>query len=402
MKLDTLLVQNVFSSDSSGAVQVINFIDHLLEQALLKNASDIHIEPVDEVTRVRLRIDGLLYKFVEVPFSNHNAIVSRIKIISGLDIAEKRLPQDGRVEAEISNRKVDLRVSTLPVIGGEKVVIRILDKGQQLKDLSGLNFSEDNLALYKQLVGYPHGMILITGPTGSGKSTTLYATLGHLNDETQNIITIEDPIEFKIKGVNQISVNNKAGLTFAKGLRSIVRQDPNIIMVGEIRDGETARIAVQAALTGHLVFSTLHTNTAIGAVTRLVDLGIEPFLVAASLRGVVAQRLVRMICPHCKEQYVASNTERAVLRCDISESLMLYKGSGCEHCNHTGYKGRMAVQEVLPITERLKNLIVQGADEGTLLAEAKANGFTTLADDCTQKVMQGVTTTEELLRVSCS
>ena len=251
MKLDTLLAQNVFSSNSSGAVQVINFIDHLLEQALLKNASDIHIEPVDELTRVRLRIDGLLYKFVEVPLSNHNAIVSRIKIISGLDIAEKRLPQDGRVEAEVSNRKVDLRISTLPVIGGEKVVIRILDKKQQLKDLSGLNFSQDNLAIYEQLVGYPNGMILITGPTGSGKSTTLYATLGHLNDETQNIITIEDPIEFKIKGVNQISVNNKAGLTFAKGLRSIVRQDPNIIMIGEIRDTETAKIAVRASITGH-------------------------------------------------------------------------------------------------------------------------------------------------------
>ena len=402
MKLDTLLTQNVFSSNSSGAVQVINFIDHLLEQALLKNASDIHIEPVEELTRVRLRIDGLLYKFVEVPLSNHNAIVSRIKIISGLDIAEKRLPQDGRVEAEVSNRKVDLRISTLPVIGGEKVVIRILDKKQQLKDLSGLYFSQDNLALYEQLVAYPNGMILITGPTGSGKSTTLYATLGHLNDETQNIITIEDPIEFKIKGVNQISVNNKAGLTFAKGLRSIVRQDPNIIMVGEIRDGETARIAVQAALTGHLVLSTLHTNTAIGAVTRLVDLGIEPFLVAASLRGVVAQRLVRMVCPYCKEQYVANSTELAVLGHEASEKLMLFKGRGCEHCNNTGYKGRMAVQEVLPITDKLRNLIVHGADEGTLLAEARANGFTSLADDCVQKVLLGVTTTEELLRVSCS
>ena len=402
MKLDTLLTQNVFSSNSSGAVQVINFIDHLLEQALLKNASDIHIEPVEELTRVRLRIDGLLYKFVEVPLSNHNAIVSRIKIISGLDIAEKRLPQDGRVEAEVSNRKVDLRISTLPVIGGEKVVIRILDKKQQLKDLSGLNFSQDNLALYEQLVGYPNGMILITGPTGSGKSTTLYATLGHLNDETQNIITIEDPIEFKIKGVNQISVNNKAGLTFAKGLRSIVRQDPNIIMVGEIRDGETGRIAVQAALTGHLVLSTLHTNTAIGAVTRLVDLGVEPFLVAASLRGVVAQRLVRMVCPCCKEQYVANSTELAVLGREASEKLTLFKGSGCEHCNNTGYKGRMAVQEVLPITDKLRNLIVHGADEGTLLAEARSNGCTPLAGDCVQKVLQGVTTTEELLRVSCS
>lgn len=400
MKLDNLFLQNVFSNDSSGAVQVINFINQLLEQALLKNASDIHIEPVEELTRVRLRIDGLLQKFVEVPRSNHNAIVSRIKIISGLDIAEKRLPQDGRVEADINGRKVDLRVSSLPVIDGEKVVIRILDKGQRLKNLDGLEFSNTNLVRYKELISYPHGMVLITGPTGSGKSTTLYATLEQLNDETQNIITIEDPVEFTIKGVNQISVNNKAGLTFAKGLRSIVRQDPNIIMVGEIRDGETARIAVQAALTGHLVFSTLHTNTAIGAITRLIDLGIEPFLVAAALRGVVAQRLVRKVCTNCREQYLPNSIELTALGCKSEEYPHLYRGRGCDSCNLSGYKGRIAVQEVLAINETMKSLIVSGANERALLDEAKANNFTTIVDDCAQKVLQGVTSTEELLRVA--
>ena len=311
MKLNRLAVQNVFSSNLSGEVQAVKFVNELLELAVKKNASDIHIEPLEEVTRVRLRIDGLLCTAVEVLRSNHNAIISRIKIICGMDIAEKRLPQDGRVEVEVgSSSKIDLRVSTLPVINGEKVVIRLLEKSQKLLQLEALNFSESNFKIYKQLINSPHGIILLTGPTGSGKSTTLYATLQELNDETKNIITIEEPVERTIEGINQIAVNNKAGLTFATGLRSIVRQDPNIIMVGEIRDGETAKIAVQAALTGHLVFSTLHTNNAIGAVTRLLDIGIEPFLLAATLRGVVAQRLVRTICPYCE--------------------------SGCEECNQTG------------------------------------------------------------------
>ena len=374
MKLNRLAVQNVFSSNLSGEVQAVKFVNELLELAVKKNASDIHIEPLEEVTRVRLRIDGLLCNAVEVLRSNHSAIVSRIKIICGMDIAEKRLPQDGRVEVEVSGSKVDLRVSTLPVINGEKVVIRILEKSQKLLELEALNFSESNLKIYKQLISSPHGIILLTGPTGSGKSTTLYATLQELNDETKNIITIEDPVERTIEGVNQIAVNNKAGLNFATGLRSIVRQDPNIIMVGEIRDGETAKIAVRAALTGHLVFSTLHTNNAIGAVTRLLEIGIEPFLLAAALRGVVAQRLVRTICPYCE--------------------------SGCEHCNYTGYKGRMAVQEVLQITPKLQKLITQGAEESVLFEAARENGFTTLREDCLAKVQAGQTTLEEYYSVA--
>lgn len=374
MKLNRLAVQNVFSSNLSGEVQAVKFVNELLELAVKKNASDIHIEPLEEVTRVRLRIDGLLCNVVEVLRSNHNAIVSRIKIICGMDIAEKRLPQDGRVEVEVSGSKVDLRVSTLPVINGEKVVIRLLEKSQKLLQLEALNFSESNFKIYKQLINSPHGIILLTGPTGSGKSTTLYATLQELNDETKNIITIEDPIERTLEGINQIAVNNKAGLTFATGLRSIVRQDPNIIMVGEIRDGETAKIAVQAALTGHLVFSTLHTNNAIGAVTRLLDIGIEPFLLAAALRGVVAQRLVRTICPYCE--------------------------GGCDECNHTGYKGRIAVQEVLEITPKLQKLISNGAEENVLLEVAGENGFTTLMEDCNAKVQAGQTTLEEYYRVA--
>ena len=374
MKLNRLAVQNVFSSNLSGEVQAVKFVNDLLELAVKKNASDIHIEPLEEVTRVRLRIDGLLCNAVEVLRSNHSAIVSRIKIICGMDIAEKRLPQDGRVEVEVGGSKIDLRVSTLPVINGEKVVIRLLEKSQKLLELEALNFSESNLKIYKQLINSPHGIILLTGPTGSGKSTTLYATLQELNDETKNIITIEDPVERTITGINQIAVNNKAGLNFATGLRSIVRQDPNIIMVGEIRDGETAKIAVQAALTGHLVFSTLHTNNAIGAVTRLLDIGIESFLLAAALRGVVAQRLVRTICPNCE--------------------------SGCEHCNHTGYKGRMAVQEVLQITPKLQKLITHNAEESVLLEAARKNSFTTLQEDCLAKVQAGQTTLEEYYRVA--
>ena len=374
MKLNRLAVQNVFSSNLSGEVQAVKFVNDLLELAVKKNASDIHIEPLEEVTRVRLRIDGLLCTAVEVLRSNHSAIVSRIKIICGMDIAEKRLPQDGRVEVEVDGSKIDLRVSTLSVINGEKVVIRLLEKSQKLLELEALNFSESNLKIYKQLIRSPHGIILLTGPTGSGKSTTLYATLQKLNDETKNIITIEDPVERTIAGINQIAVNNKAGLNFATGLRSIVRQDPNIIMVGEIRDGETAKIAVQAALTGHLVFSTLHTNNAIGAVTRLLDIGIEPFLLAAALRGVVAQRLVRTVCPHCE--------------------------SGCEHCNHTGYKGRMAVQEVLQITPKLQKLITQDAEESVLFEAARENSFTTLQEDCLAKVQAGQTTLEEYYRVA--
>lgn len=398
MKLNRLAVQNVFSSNFSGEVQAVKFVNNLLELAVQEKASDVHIEPLEQFTRVRLRIDGILRNFGEVPRSNHNSIVSRIKILSSLDIAEKRLPQDGRVEVQIDERRIDLRVSTLPVIDGEKIVIRLLDKTQHLLDLDNLDLNEDNLKSYRKIINANHGMVLITGPTGSGKSTTLYATLQQLNTVDKNIITIEDPIEYKIAGVNQLAVSQKIGLTFAKGLRSIVRQDPNIIMVGEIRDEETARIAVQAALTGHLVFSTLHTNSAVGAITRLLDIGIEPYLLAAALRGVVAQRLVRRICLHCRRQYSASAIELNILGRKPEENINLYEGTGCEFCNGTGYTGRLAVQEVLDITPALQNLIAKGSVEESILEVAKAGGFRSLAWDCQEKILAGHTTVAEMLR----
>lgn len=398
VKLNRLAVQNVFSSNFSGEVQAVKFVNNLLELAVQEKASDVHIEPLEQFTRVRLRIDGILRNFGEVPRSNHNSIVSRIKILSSLDIAEKRLPQDGRVEVQIDERRIDLRVSTLPVIDGEKIVIRLLDKTQHLLDLDNLDLNEDNLKSYRKIINANHGMVLITGPTGSGKSTTLYATLQQLNTVDKNIITIEDPIEYKIAGVNQLAVSQKIGLTFAKGLRSIVRQDPNIIMVGEIRDEETARIAVQAALTGHLVFSTLHTNSAVGAITRLLDIGIEPYLLAAALRGVVAQRLVRRICLHCRRQYSASAIELDILGRKPEENINLYEGTGCEFCNGTGYTGRLAVQEVLDITPALQNLIAKGSVEESILEVAKADGFRSLAWDCQEKILAGHTTVAEMLR----
>lgn len=283
---------------------IIALVDGVLDEAVRLNASDIHVEPLDKGLRVRLRVDGLLRTARTLDSQLHGAVLSRIKIMAGLDIAERRLPQDGRMDLAWGQRKIDLRISTMPTIRGEKAVIRILDKSNQFLQLDKLNFTEENLALYQKLYGSPYGMVLVTGPTGSGKSTTLYAALNELNDGAANIITIEDPAEYKLNGVNQVAVNSKAGLTFANGLRSIVRQDPDIIMVGEIRDSETARIAVQAALTGHLVFSTLHTNNAVGAISRLVDMGIEPFLLTSALRGIVAQRLVRCICPPlCRKIY---------------------------------------------------------------------------------------------------
>lgn len=376
---------------------IIALVDGLLNEAVRQNASDIHIEPLDSALRVRFRIDGLLRTVRQLDLKQHGAVLSRIKIMAGLDIAERRLPQDGRMELIREGRTIDLRISTLPTIRGEKAVIRILDKRGDFLKLTGLNFTAENLALYQKLYRAAYGMVLVTGPTGSGKSTTLYAALQELNDGAANIITIEDPVEYKLDGVNQVAVNNKAGLTFASGLRSIVRQDPNIIMVGEVRDAETARITVQAALTGHLVFSTLHTNNAVGAVSRLIDMGIEPFLLTSALRGILAQRLVRCICPHCAEEYAASYGERQFLGVEAG-NLSLKRGRGCGHCSGTGYSGRMAVQEILPITEEMSTLILRGAPEREILAAGRIAGYKSLREDGVTKVLAGQTTVAELLR----
>lgn len=400
-----------FASDKNGFeginmngndMQAADIVENIFSKAIKVHASDIHIEPLDIKTRVRLRIDGLLRLIEDIPAVRHNSVISRIKVLCGMDIAEKRVPQDGRLEITRDGRCIDLRISTLPTIRGEKIVIRVLDKERTLFSLDQLAFSEGNLKLYQSMYKTARGIVLITGPTGSGKSTTLYATLNELNTQEQNIITIEDPVEYKIAGINQVAVNPKTGLTFAKGLRAIVRQDPNIIMVGEIRDAETAQIAIQSALTGHLVLSTLHTNSAAGAVTRLLDMGIEPFLLASAVRGVVAQRLVRKICPHCGKQYEAEDWEKNFLHIPAERELLLQRGEGCEKCGFTGYKRRMAVQEVLPITEQITGLILHHDSEAMIQEAARQHGFINLKQDGIDKVMAGYTTVAELIRSVCS
>lgn len=386
-------VQNNFSGEEQCNLRLV---DDLLSQAVQKRASDIHLEPLGTRARIRLRIDGELHEIGSISLGTYLSWVSRLKIISGMDIAEKRIPQDGHLEFE--NMTVDMRISTLPTIFGEKVVIRILNKKHGFLEIESLQFSEENRKLYEKLYSSAHGMVLLTGPTGSGKTTTLYATLNELNKENVNIITIEDPVEYKLLGVNQVSVNNKSGLTFARGLRSIVRQDPNIIMVGEIRDKETASIGLQAALTGHRVFSTLHSNTAIGTVSRLIDMGIPRYLLTSALRGVVGQRLVRQICHNCASYYHASRLEKIYLGKPANEELVLRKGTGCPHCNGTGFFGRIALHEVWTVTEAMAVMIAEGKTESELLKAATDSGFKSLREDGLAKVMAGQTTVTELLR----
>ena len=372
--------------------------DGIIAQAVKCGASDIHIEPEGDGARVRLRTDGVLYEAAQLTNPVMQAVVSRIKVLAGMDIAEKRLPQDGSIKLELDGRSVDLRISTLPTILGEKAVIRILDRERFVLKLDELDFTPQNLELYRSLYSSGNGIVLLTGPTGSGKTTTLYATLTELNSDERNIVTVEEPVEYRIAGINQVAVNEKAGLTFASGLRSILRQDPDIMMIGEIRDLDTAQTAIHAALTGHLVLSTLHTNSAAGAVVRLIDMGIEPFLVASALRGVVAQRLVRCICPHCKTAYVASDEEKAYLNVDAGAELTLYKGAGCEHCRGTGYLGRMALQEVMPVLPELKKFILKETQENVLFEEARKFDAASMREDGVRKVLDGLTTVSELLR----
>ena len=393
---------------------VLRLLDGIIIQGLEAGASDIHLEPGTERNRVRYRIDGVLQQAQRIPMERHTALISCVKLMAGMDIAEKRKPQDGRSQVTHSGQKIDLRISSLPTIQGEKIVIRVLNSESNQLWLEDMGFTGDNLARYRSLYKASYGLVLITGPTGSGKTTTLYATLQELNQPERNIITVEDPVEYRMEGVNQVAVNAKTGMTFANGLRSILRQDPNIIMIGEIRDRETAEIAIQAALTGHLVFSTLHTNTAAGAVTRLLDMGIEPYLAASALRGVVAQRLVRKLCPACKEKYMADKAmcewkRFRNLACEGNkedemkhpDSLALYRKSGCEACRQSGYRGRMAIHEVLPVNAVLKDKIISGVSERELWNAAKTEfpGISLLEEDGMQKVKQGITSVQELLRV---
>ncbi len=380
---------------SAPAVRLVNSI---IEQAVLKRASDIHIEPGETGLRVRFRIDGDLQEVMNTSMDAHRAMVTRIKIMSNLNIAESRVPQDGRVEMETGGRNLDLRVSVLPSVHGEKAVIRILNRNNTLMSWRQLGLNEENIRALEGILKAPYGMILVTGPTGSGKTTTLYTVLKELNRSAVNIITIEDPVEYRLEGINQVQVNPKAGLTFATGLRSILRQDPDIIMVGEIRDEDTANLAVRAAITGHLVLSTLHTNDAAGAVIRLVDMGAEPYLVASSAVAVISQRLVRKLCPRCKEGYTASREDLHMLDAGIDDELTLYRSKGCPDCNGSGYLGRTGVYEIMEITKSHRDLINRKVSSDRLLEVSVRNGMETLKGNCARLVINGITSMEEMIK----
>ena len=388
--------------DDSNDAPFIKLVNMILTQAVRAGASDVHIEPFRETLRVRFRLDGVLYNKHTFTKKFHAAIVSRIKIMAKLNIAEKRLPQDGRIPTTLGGREVDLRVSTLPTSHGERIVMRLLEKSTNVLGLNELGLCSSDLELLHKLTRISHGIILVTGPTGSGKTTSLYAALSAINSPDKNIMTIEDPVEYQLEGIGQIQVNTKTGLTFSEGLRSIVRQDPDVILIGEIRDKETADIAIQSALTGHLVFSTLHTNDAPSAVTRLMDMGVEPFLLSSVLRAVVAQRLVRVLCPHCKEAFIADASD--VAECETlaaqMEGAALYRPTGCEHCMDTGYKGRQAIYEIMQVSEPIKNQILHTTDSNQIRSHALADGMKSLKADGCQKVLDGHTSVAEILRVS--
>lgn len=378
---------------------IIKLINAMLGEAIKEEASDIHIETFENSLIIRFRIDGVLREILKPQRKLAALLVSRIKVMAKLDIAEKRIPQDGRISLRIGGRAVDVRVSTMPASHGERVVLRLLDKNAIKLELATLGMTEQNQLLMRELIHKPHGIMLVTGPTGSGKSTTLYAGLLEINSRDRNILTVEDPIEYAIDGIGQTQVNSKVDMTFARGLRAILRQDPDVVMIGEIRDLETAEIAVQASLTGHLVFSTLHTNSAVGAVTRLQDMGVEPFLLSSSLLGVLAQRLVRSLCPNCKAAHSTTENEKQILGLQSSDNAVIYRAVGCEKCNKTGYKGRTGIHELLVVDEDVRELIHTGAGEQAIEKLIRQRS-PSIRDDGLAKVLAGETTLEEILRVT--
>jgi general secretion pathway protein E len=388
--------------DLANEAPIIKLINLVISGAVKERASDIHVEPFEHEVRVRYRIDGVLYEKVKVPRSQMAAVVSRVKIMANLNIAEHRLPQDGRIKIRLSGKEIDIRVSIIPIAHGERVVMRILEKGNFLFSLEQLGMDARDHNLMDKLITNSHGIILVTGPTGSGKSTTLYAALQRVNSPDKNLITVEDPIEYQIAGIGQIQVRPKIGLTFAAGLRSILRQDPDIILVGEIRDMETAEMAVQASLTGHLVFSTLHTNDSAGAITRLVNMGIEPFLVTSSTIAIQAQRLVRRICKECKVSVKAEPESLRELGARVAdpENTLVYHGTGCPKCSHRGYYGRGGIFELLVMTPHIQELALRGADSNQIKREARLQGMRTLREDGAARVLRGESTIEEILRVT--
>lgn len=380
-----------------ASAPIVKLLNSIVEQAVKEKASDIHIEPYQKDIRVRFRIDGDLKEVMKLSRNSLSGIITRVKIIGKMNIAEKRIPQDGRVESIVNGKEIDMRISTLPTVYGEKIVIRLLDRTSFNFTKNSLGFSERDLNVFDKILAQPYGMILVTGPTGSGKTTTLYTVLQELNIIEKNIITIEDPVEYKLKGINQVQTNEKSGLTFAKGLRSVLRQDPDIVMVGEIRDGETAEIAIRAAITGHLVLSTLHTNDSPSTVARLIDMGIPEYLVSSSVIGIISQRLVKLLCPKCKEKYIATDLEKQLLGTD-KEDLELYRAIGCSACNG-GYKGRGAVHEIMPISENIRHIIDKKGNVDEIRTEAIKNGMTTLLQGVSRRAIDGGTSYEEVLRV---
>ena len=381
---------------------IIRFVNQVLRDAIELRASDIHLEPFEHELRIRYRIDGVLQE-IPVPAQIKRfqpAIVSRVKILSHLNIAEKRLPQDGRIKIRLDENEIDIRVSVIPMLHGEAVVMRLLRQSATLRGMGELGLGARELKAFRRVLGLPHGIVLVTGPTGSGKTSTLYTALNEINDDVRKIITIEDPIEYQLKGINQIQVSEKAGLTFARGLRAILRHDPDVLLIGEIRDQETAQIAVQASLTGHLVFSTLHTNDAPGALTRLVDMGVEPYLVASSLEAVLAQRLVRVLCSHCKQVDTTSTTEAVKAQVALDQKATVYRAVGCRECRNTGYHGRRAIFEWMDTSNDIRRLILRNASSGEIGVAARKGGMRSLGDDGWRLVGLGVTTPEEVLRVT--
>lgn len=386
------------TAEDTSAAPTIRFVNSIIERAITERASDIHLEPQRGEMAVRMRIDGLLRKILTVPSNLQSNIISRLKVMGGMKISERKLPQDGHAALSVKGRNIDLRISTMPTVFGEKAVVRILDKSGQIMNKASLGLLEGDLAKYDELLKNTSGVILLVGPTGSGKSTTLCAMISELATEEVNIETLEDPVEYNIPGVCQCQINEKTGMTFAKGLRAMLRQDPDIIAVGEIRDGETASIAIRAAITGHLVLSTLHTNDAVSAIYRLKDIGVEPYMISSSLRGVISQRLVRKLCPHCKKPYKPSDMEKASLGIAPYENVTFYKGEGCPECSHTGCSGRQGVFEILMINTRLKEAVTDGATHEAINKIALENGFVTMKENCRRLVESGVISYDEAMR----
>lgn len=387
--------------EDAQSAPTIRLVNTIIERAATERASDIHLEPREGDLTVRMRIDGLLREIMTVPKSLHGPVISRLKVMGSMDIAERKVPQDGRANVRLKQKDIDLRISTLPTIYGEKMVIRLLDKSSTLLDKEAIGLSGDDLKKYMQLIGSHSGVVLIVGPTGSGKSSTMYTMIRELNTEQVNLVTLEDPVEYNIDGVNQVQINEKTGMTFANGLRAVVRQDPDIISVGEIRDGETAQIALRAAITGHLVLSTVHTNDAASTIDRLVNIGVEPYLIATALKGIISQRLVRRICPHCRVEYQASPEELELLGMKGAAGVRLYKGAGCPMCFGTGYRGRTGVFEILIMTNPLRAVIETGAGREAFVSALPAD-FVPIAENCRRLVLEGVTTTEEARRTIMS